>query len=81
MSIEEIIKKDIKDITEILHIVDDTIIEFINDTEKELLYQVRQLTWVSNSQIIKLKKLGLNVWSICASDTSFTVKISRKIKK
>lgn len=82
MSKREIqILNDIGNIKEILHIVNDSIVELFNDTETENIYQVRKLTWVSNDQINKLKKVKLSIWSIHTDASQYmTVKISRRIK-
>ena len=73
---------DLGNIREILHIVKDDIAELFNDTETENIYQVKKLTWVSNTQIQKLKKVKLSIWSIHTDSNQYmTVKISRSLKK
>lgn len=74
------ILNDIGNIKEILHIVNDNIAELFNDTDKENIYQVRKLTWVSNSQILKLKHRGLSVWSIHMEGSYMNLKLSRSVK-
>ena len=73
---------DLGNIREILRIVKDDIAELFNDTETENIYQVKKLTWISNSQILNLKKVKLSIWSIHTDSNQYmTVKISRSLKK